>query len=70
MTSPLKEDKMGVYIELLEMDVWIHKTKIATELAIKENSKKRTKNTNIWIFSMKKRHIDFSNQDPGTTKVK
>jgi hypothetical protein len=26
MTSPLKKDKMGVYIELLEADVWIHKT--------------------------------------------
>jgi hypothetical protein len=39
-TSPLGEDKMGVYIELLEMDVWIHKTNIATELTIEENSKK------------------------------
>jgi hypothetical protein len=32
---------MGVYIKLLETDVWIHKTNIATELAIKENSKKK-----------------------------
>jgi Reverse transcriptase (RNA-dependent DNA polymerase) len=39
-TLPLKENKMGVYIELLETDVWIHKTNIATELAIEENGKK------------------------------
>jgi hypothetical protein len=31
---------MGVCIELLETDVWIQKTNIATELAIEENSKK------------------------------
>jgi hypothetical protein len=36
-TLPLKENKMGVYIKLLETDVWIHKTNIATELAIEEN---------------------------------
>jgi hypothetical protein len=34
---------MGVYIKLLETDVWIHKTNIATELAIEENSKKTDK---------------------------
>jgi hypothetical protein len=43
MTLPLKENKMGVYIKLLETDVWIHKTNIATELAIEENSKKMDK---------------------------
>jgi Reverse transcriptase (RNA-dependent DNA polymerase) len=37
------KDKLGVYIELLETDVWIHKTNIATELAIEENSKKQDK---------------------------
>jgi hypothetical protein len=42
-TLPIVEDKLGVYIELLETDVWIHKTNIATELAIKENSKKQDK---------------------------
>jgi hypothetical protein len=36
-TLPLKENKMGVYIKLLETVVW---TNIATELAIEENSKK------------------------------
>jgi Reverse transcriptase (RNA-dependent DNA polymerase) len=40
-TLPLKEDKLGVFIKLLETDVWIHKTNIATELAIEENSKKQ-----------------------------
>jgi hypothetical protein len=34
---------MGVYIKLLETDMWIHKTNIATELAIEENSKKMDK---------------------------
>jgi hypothetical protein len=34
---------MGVYIELLETDVWIHRTNIAMELAIEENSKKTDK---------------------------
>jgi hypothetical protein len=42
-TLPLKEDKLGVFIELLETDVWIYKTNIATELAIEENSKKQNK---------------------------
>jgi hypothetical protein len=27
-TLPLEKDKMGVYIKLLETDVWIHKTNI------------------------------------------
>jgi hypothetical protein len=43
MTLPIVEDKLGVYIELLETDVWIHKTNIATELAIEENSQKQDK---------------------------
>jgi hypothetical protein len=43
MTFPLEEDKLGVYIGLIETDVWIHKTNIATELAIEENSKKTDK---------------------------
>jgi hypothetical protein len=43
MTLLLEKNKMGVYIELLETDVWINKTNIATELAIEENSKKTDK---------------------------
>jgi Reverse transcriptase (RNA-dependent DNA polymerase) len=42
-TLPIVEDKLGVYIELLKTDVWIHKTNITTELAIEENSKKTDK---------------------------
>jgi hypothetical protein len=75
-TRLLKENKMGVYIELLETDVWIQKTNIAMELAIKENSKKWTNNwyqqniTNIWTYLAKKRHIVSPNQDLGTTRSK
>jgi Retroviral aspartyl protease len=47
MTLPLKEDKLGVFIELLETDVWICKTNIATELAIEENSKKQDYQTKL-----------------------
>jgi hypothetical protein len=43
MTLLLKKNKMGVYIKLLETDVWIHKTNIGTKLAIEENSKKTDK---------------------------
>jgi hypothetical protein len=66
-TLPIVEDKLGVYIELLETDVWIHRTNITTELAIEENSKKRINNwyqrniTNIWTSSTKKRHTAFPN---------
>jgi hypothetical protein len=66
MTLPLKEDKTRVYIELLETDVWIHKTNIATELAIEENNKKMDKmdeqlvlaeyHEYLDIFSEKKAH--------------
>jgi hypothetical protein len=57
---------MGVYIKLLETDVWIHKTNIAMELAIEENSKKTDKTDKqlvlaeyheyLDIFSKKKAH--------------
>jgi hypothetical protein len=79
MTLPLKKNKMGAYLELLETDVWIHKTNIATELATEKNSKKtdkRTNNwyqqniTNIWTFSAKKRHTVSPNQDLGITRLR
>jgi hypothetical protein len=78
-TLPLKEEKLGVYIELLETDVWICKTNVAKELAIEENSKKQDKTddnwywrniTNIWISLGKKRHTAFPNQDLGITRSK
>jgi hypothetical protein len=70
---------MGVYIKLLETDVWIHKTNIATELAIEEIVRKWTKRTNnwyqqnitnIWTSSVKKKHTTFPNQDLETTRLK
>jgi hypothetical protein len=69
-TLPLEQDKLGVYIKLLEMDVWIHKTNITMQLAIEENSKKTDKQTNnwyqqnitnTWTFLVKKRHTTSLN---------
>jgi hypothetical protein len=78
-TLPLKENKMGVYIELLETDVWIHKTNIATELAMEENSKKTDKTDEqlvpaeyhkyLDIFSKKKAHR-FPESRPWDHKIK
>jgi hypothetical protein len=69
---------MGVYIELLETDVWIHKTNIATELAIEENSKKTDKTDKqlvpaayheyLDIFSEGKAHR-FSESRPRDHKI-
>jgi hypothetical protein len=79
ITSPLKENKLGVYIELLENDVWIHKTNIATELAIEENSKKMDKTDEqlvlaeyhkyLDIFSKEKAHC-FPKSRPWNHKIK
>jgi hypothetical protein len=65
-TLPIKENKMKIYIKLLETDVWIHKTNIPMELAIEENSKKMDKmdeqlvlagyHKYLDIFSKKKTH--------------
>jgi hypothetical protein len=78
-TLPLEEDKLGVYIELLETDVWIHKTNITTELAIKENSKKLDKMDEqlvpaeyceyLDIFSKEKAHC-FPESRPWDHKIK
>ena len=43
MTVPIEEDKNAILIEMLEEVTWINKTNIATELVIKENSKKTDK---------------------------
>jgi hypothetical protein len=76
MTLPLKENKMGVYIKLT--DVWIHKTNIATELAIEENSKKTDKTDKqlvpveyheyLDIFSKEKAH-HFPESRPWDHKI-
>jgi Reverse transcriptase (RNA-dependent DNA polymerase) len=78
-TFPLKENKMGVYIELLETDVWINKTNITTELAIEENSKKTDKTDEqlvpaeyheyLNIFSEEKAHR-FPESRPWDHKIK
>jgi hypothetical protein len=77
-TLLLKEDKLGVFIKLLETDVWIHKTNIATELAIEENSKKQDKTDKqlvpveyhkyLDIFSEEKAHR-FSELRPWDHKI-
>jgi RNase H-like domain found in reverse transcriptase/Reverse transcriptase (RNA-dependent DNA polymerase) len=62
-TSPLEEDKMGVYIKLLEADVWIHKTNIATELAIKENSKKIEKTDKELVPEEYHKYLNIFNKE-------
>jgi hypothetical protein len=63
MTSPLEEDKMGVYIKLLEADVWIHKTNIATELEIKENSRKIKKMDKELVPEEYHEYLDIFNEE-------
>jgi hypothetical protein len=70
---------MGVYIELLETDVWVNKTNIATELAIEKNSEKTDKTDKqlvpaeyheyLDIFSKEKAHR-FSELRPWDHKIK
>jgi hypothetical protein len=78
MTLLLEEDKLGVYIKLLETDVWIHKTNITTKLAIEENSKKMDKTDKqlvpvkyhkyLDIFSEEKAHC-FTKSRPWDHKI-
>jgi hypothetical protein len=63
MTSPLEEDKMAVYIKLLETDVWIHKTNIATKLAIKENSKETEKMDRELVPEEYHKYLDIFNEE-------
>jgi hypothetical protein len=77
-TLPIVEDKLGVYIELLETDVWICKTNVATELAIEENSRKQDKTDEqlvpveyheyLDIFSKEKAHC-FPESRPWDHKI-
>jgi hypothetical protein len=60
---PLKENKMGVYIKLLETDVWIHKTNIAMELAIEENSKKTDKRDKQLVPAEYHEYLDIFNEE-------
>ena len=77
--TPLEEDRNKILIKLLETDTWIHKTNVATDLAIKANNKKVDQTDEeivppeyheyLDVFNEKK-HIDFWNPDHGTTKLK
>jgi hypothetical protein len=63
MTLSLEKDKLGVYIELLETDVWIHKTNIATELAIEENSKKMDKTDEQLVLAEYHEYLDIFSKE-------
>jgi hypothetical protein len=54
---------MGVYIELLETDVWIHKTNITMELAIEENSKKTDKTDKQLVPVEYHKYLDIFNEE-------
>jgi Reverse transcriptase (RNA-dependent DNA polymerase)/RNase H-like domain found in reverse transcriptase len=62
-TLPLEEDKLEVYIKLLETDVWIHKTNIAIELAIEENSKKMDKMDKQLVPTEYHKYLDIFNEE-------
>jgi Reverse transcriptase (RNA-dependent DNA polymerase) len=62
-TFPLEEDKLGVYIKLLETDVWIHKTNIAMELAIEENSKKTDKTDKQLVPAEYHEYLDIFSEE-------
>jgi hypothetical protein len=62
-TLPLKEEKLGVYIELLETDMWICKTNVATELAIEENSKKQDKTDEQLVPAEYHEYLDIFSEE-------
>jgi Reverse transcriptase (RNA-dependent DNA polymerase) len=62
-TLPLEEDKLGVYIELLETNVWIHKTNIPMELAIEKNSKKMDKTDKQLVPAEYHEYLDIFSEE-------
>jgi hypothetical protein len=54
---------MGVYIKLLETNVWIQKTNIATELAIEENSKKMDKTDKQLVLAEYHEYLDIFSEE-------
>jgi hypothetical protein len=54
---------LGVYIKLLETDVWIQKTNIATELAIEENSKKTDKTDKQLVPAEYHKYLDIFSEE-------
>jgi hypothetical protein len=63
MTLLLKENKLGVYIELLETNVWIHKINIAMELAIEENSKRQDKTDEQLVPAEYHKYLDIFSKE-------
>jgi hypothetical protein len=61
--SLLEENQLGVYIELLETDVSIHKTNIATELAIEENHKKQDKTDEQLVLAEYHEYLDIFSKE-------
>jgi hypothetical protein len=62
-TLSLKEDKLGVFIKLLETDVWIYKTNITTELAIEENSKNQDKTDEQLVPAEYHEYLDIFSEE-------
>jgi hypothetical protein len=62
-TLPLKKDKLGAYIKLLETNVWIYKTNIATEPAIEENSKKQDKTDKQLVPAEYHEYLDIFSEE-------
>jgi hypothetical protein len=54
---------MGVYIKLLETNVWIHKTNIAMKLAIEENSKKKDKTDEQLVPAKYHKYLDIFSKE-------
>ena len=62
-TNPLEEDRNEILIDLLETDVWIHKTNIATELAKEENNKKPEKTDEELIPEEYHEYLDIFSEE-------
>jgi hypothetical protein len=62
-TRPFKEDKLRVYIKLLETDVWINKNNITIELAIEKNSKKIDKTDEQLVLAEYHEYLDIFNKE-------
>jgi hypothetical protein len=62
-TSLMEEDKKEIFTELLKTNVWIHKTNIATELAIEENNKKINKMDKKLVLAEYHDYLDIFNEE-------
>ena len=62
-TTPMEEDRNKILIELLETNVWIHKTNIATNLAIKANNKKADQTDEEIVPKEYHEYLDVFNEE-------